>query len=199
MTQNTFAPPVPETDGLPFEPESAGRSRRTLLIAGGAVAALVLGGGGYLLLSGGSSSAPAPAPVIHFGASSGKTTPKKVLKPAVKPAAQLPPTTSVPIGRDPFRALYLLPVAAPATNTTPAGPTATTTTTTGTTTSTGSTSGTTTPTTYKLQLKSVDSSGTTPVGTFTVGGKTMVAKQGSVFGPTSELKLLSLTQDPKLG
>ncbi|HUR13707.1 MAG TPA: hypothetical protein VM097_04360, partial [Mycobacteriales bacterium] len=49
------------------------------------------------------------------------------------------------------------------------------------------------PTSYKLVLTKV-SGGT---ATFSVGGKMMLAKVGSVFGPTAELKLLDLTDTPK--
>lgn len=187
MTQTTFAPPpVVETA---VEETAAAGSRRTLLIAGGAVAALALAGGGYFLLSGSSSPAPtASLPVHSFGAP--KTLAKPVVKPPVKPAAQVPPTTSVPLGRDPFHALYIAPAIAA-----PVAPAAGTTTTS---TSTTSTSGSTTtqpvaPTTYKLVLTKV-SAGT---ATFSVGGKVMLAKVGSVFGPTAELKLLSLTSTSK--
>ena len=49
------------------------------------------------------------------------------------------------------------------------------------------------PKVYKLVLTKV-SGGT---ATFSVGGKLMLAKVGSVFGPTAELKLLDLTDTPK--
>ncbi len=197
MTQTTLAPPPVEETAY----EVAGGSRRTLLVAGGVVAALVLGGGGYMLLAGGSSDpSPAAGPVRKLG-TNGKTALNPVKPAVVKPAAQLPPTSSVPLGRDPFRALYIEPVAAPVAAekpaTTPTTTGSTSTTTTGSTGSTGST--TTKPTVYKLVLKSVDDSGSAPVATFSVGGKLMLAKPGSVFGPTSELKLLNLTEDPKLG
>jgi hypothetical protein len=189
MTQTTFAPPPVAESAVE---ETAGGSRRTALIAGGAVAALALAAGGYFLLSGGSSEpTAADLPRRSVGLNPAKT----VVKPAVKPAAQVPPTTSVPIGRDPFHALYLQPVAAA-----PAAPAAGTTTTTSST-STGTTSsGSTTttsqpaaPTTYKLVLTKV-SAGT---ATFTVGGKYMTARVGSVFGPTAELKLFDLTDTSK--
>jgi hypothetical protein len=198
MTQTMFAPPSVEETAVEETP-AAGGSRRTALVAGGVVAALALGAGGYFLLSGGSSEPTAStAPVHHFGVPA-KTGAKPVVKTATKPAAQVPPTTSAPIGRDPFHALYVAPAAgdgavapAPAT-----GTTATTTTT------TSSSSGSTTtpaqptqpvaPKTYKLVLTKV-SAGT---ATFTVGGRYMAAKVGSVFGPTAELRLLDLTDTAK--
>ena len=69
------------------------------------------------------------------------------------------------------------------------------TTTTPTTTTSGPT--TTKPSTYKLVMTKVTGSGSGLTASFSVAGKLMVAKVGSVFGPTSEIKLLSLGQDAK--
>jgi len=191
MTQTMFAPP-PVLEPVQEEVESGG-SRRTLLVAGGLVAALALGGGGYVLLSGGSSETPSAAPVIRFGhkpATTKVTTPAKV-----KPAVKVPATSTVPLGRDPFHALYILPVQAAPTTDTPATSTAPASTSSSTTTTSTTTAA--KPTVYKLVLSSVSGSGTDRTATFSVGGKFMVAKVGSVFGPTSELKLLDLTQTSK--
>jgi hypothetical protein len=199
MTQTVFAPPpvvAPEA-----EEQTGGTSRRTLLVAGGLVAALALGGGGYVLLSGGSDDLSSAPPVQHFGVT--KTTkaqtPTKAVTPVKKTAVKVPVTSTVPLGRDPFHALYVPSVAAPATsvatgtNTTPA----TTTTGGSTTTPTTTNPGPARPTTYKLSLTKVTGSGKDLTATFTVGGKLMVAKVGTVFGPTGELKLLSLGQNSK--
>jgi hypothetical protein len=197
MTQNAFAPPLE----APEAEESSGGSRRTALVAGGLAAAVALAGGGYLLLSGGSDTTPTATPASRLGS----TVVKRAVahKPAVKavpPVVQVPVTSTVPLGRDPFHALYIAPVAGPATGTTPT----TTTGSTSTSTSSPPSSGSTTtapppaaPKVYKLVLTGVSGSGSNLTATFNVGGKLMVAKVGSVFGPTSELKLLSLTQDAK--
>jgi hypothetical protein len=196
MTQTMFAPPpVQETE---LESPSPGGSRRTVLVAGAVVAALALGGGGYMLLSGGSSDVPSAAPVTHFGNPAAKPAAKKATTPtAVKPAVKVPVTSTVPLGRDPFHALYIAPVAAaPASSTTATVPTTTTGTTT-TTTPTTTTTQPTAPKSYRLVLTGVSGSGKNLTATFNVGGKLMVAKVGSVFGPTGELKLLGLTEDAK--
>lgn len=198
MTQTMFAPP-PVIAAPEGAPETGGSSRRPLILVGGLVAALALAGGGYVLLSGGGSSDDlGSGPFVPPAA---KSATKPVAKPAVKapaaakPAVKVPPTSTVPLGRDPFHALYLAPVATTATTTTAAPPTTTTTApTTPTTTTTGTT---TAPSTYKLTMTRVTGSGSGLTASFTVGGKLMAAKVGSVFGPTSEIKLLSLGQNTK--
>jgi hypothetical protein len=190
MTQTTFAPPP--VSEAPVE-ESSTRSRRTVLIGGGIAAALALAAGGYFLLSGGSST-PSAADLPRGTLGLTPKAAKPAVKPVVKPITQVPPTTSVPIGRDPFHALYVAPAEGAAAA--PAAGTGSTTTTSSTSTST--TSGSTStqpaaPATYKLVLTKV-SAGT---ATFSVGGKYMTAKIGSVFGPTAELKLLDLTDTSK--
>ena len=99
-----------DTQADPVSPidETEGGSRKPLLLVGGLVGALALGAGAFLLLGGSgaddelalgvppslpSAAAPAPAP-------------EEVL---VVPAA-----TSEVIGRNPFKAKYVAPVAAPA-------------------------------------------------------------------------------------
>jgi hypothetical protein len=197
MTLNTFAPPPGGESSAPEE--SAGTSRRTVLVAGGIAAALALGGGGYVLMSGGSDTPDTFVSAI--GAQKHLQPPAKRPAKAVvaKPVVKVPPTSTVPLGRDPFHSLYLLPVAAAVTIPTTTTPTTTTPTTTtpGTTTSNPVTPTSTAPKTYKLVLTRVYGSGKDLTGVFSVGGKTMVAKVGSVFGPTQELKLLSLSQSAK--
>ena len=201
MTLNTFAPP--SVDEAPVAQEPAGTSRRTVLVAGGVAAALALGGGGYVLLSGGSDSTPdtfvsAIGAQKHLQPAAKRPTKAVVAKPVVK----VPPTSTVPLGRDPFHALYLLPVVSAPTaqvapTTTTPGTTTTSTGSTGSTTSNPAAPTSTAPKTYKLVLTRVYGSGKDLTGVFSVGGKTMVAKVGSVFGPTQELKLLSLSQSAK--
>jgi hypothetical protein len=128
---------------------------------------------------------------------------KKGTKPAVKPAVKVPVTSTVPLGRDPFHALYLQPAvanAAPVTggSTTSTPPLSSPTTSGGSSTPSQPTQPTSTaPKSYKLVLTRVYGSGKDTTGVFSVGGRSYVAKVGSVFGPTSELKLLSLAQDAK--
>jgi hypothetical protein len=198
MTQTTFAPPP--VFAAPEESTEGGSSRRPLILVGGLVAALALGGGGYVLLSGGGSSDDlGSGPFVPPHAKTA-TKPAAVKPAAAKPAVKVPVTSTVPLGRDPFHALYILPVAAaPASTTTGSGTNTAPATTTSTTSSTTTTPTTTTvkPTVYKLVLTKVSGSGSNLTATFTVAGKLMVAKVGSVFGPTSELKMLSLGQNAK--
>jgi hypothetical protein len=192
MTDHTFDTPAAD------EPAK----RRNLVIAGGAAGLLVLGGAGFLLLSGGSSdvtanvASPLPkAPQVAKNA----TIQKKPSAAAIK----LPAATSVQVGRDPFLALYLAPAAAAA-GTATTGTTTPETTTAGATT-TGSTSGIGTtspstpavPTTYRLALLKVTGTGASRTAAFSVAGKTQYARVGSVFGRSSEVKLLSFQQSAK--
>lgn len=188
MTDNTFAPAA--------EAAVEGTSRSTLLIAGGLVGALVLGGGGYLLLSGGSDDdlgAGAPVVTRTKPAPKSATPAKRATASTASKPGLLPATTTVRIGRDPFLALYVMPAAGAAES---VGAPSTGTTTVGGTTS-GSSGTATTSTTYPMVLKRVYGSGSERTAEFSVDGKTMLAKVGSVFGKTSELKLLSLSQNSK--
>ncbi len=175
MTETTMLP-------VASEAESSGNRRNILLLGG--LAAVVLAGGGYFLLAGGSSdestTASLPLPQHRIAAPAKQAAAKAPAKLSVVPV-----TNNLPIGRNPFKVLYVAPAAAPATSTTTAGTSTTTTTTSG-----GSTTAAPKPTSYALVLSSV--SGKT--ASFKVGGRVMAAQVGSVFGPTAELKLLSLTQ-----
>lgn len=181
MTDNAFLPPA--------EDESqTGGSRRTVLVAGGLAVAVALAGGGYLLLSGGSSTPAASQSVALPGVAHLPSTATKPAstKAVAKRVVLVPAVSTVPLGRDPFKPLYIVPVVAPAT----AAPT--TTSTTGTPTST--TPATTVPATHTVKLTSVYGTGTNTTGVFAVDTKTQLARAGSVFGPTQEVKLLSLTR-----
>lgn len=107
MSESSFPFDTPADPVSPID-ETEGGSRKPLLLVGGLVGALALGAGAFLLLGGSAAddelalgvppslpSAAAPAPV-----------PEEVL---VVPAA-----TSEVIGRNPFEAKYVAPVAAPA-------------------------------------------------------------------------------------
>ena len=106
------------------EEESTG-SRRTVLLVG-ALAAAAVGAGAFLFLGGGSEEELVPfTPAAQAPAAAA---------PAASPAAptKLPVTTKQTLGRNPFRALYVQPVAASedsgSTSTTPTTTTGTTTT-----------------------------------------------------------------------
>ncbi len=228
-----------ETSAFPFTPMDeteevveGGRDRRALLLGGGVVAALALAGAGYLFL-GGSDDVDDTAFV---------PTVTRAAQPAVKkavPATKKVATVKVPVpfdedlGRNPFKALYVVPAAAPAAAAGPSDPslpqgpgtavavgsgttggtTPTTGGTSGTTSGTGtSTGGTTTtggptsgptspaaPTTreYALVLKRVYGTGKDLTAEFTIDGRKQLAKVGVRFGPTSEIRLISLQEGPK--
>ena len=196
------------TEMLPAAPEAPeSGSNKKVLLAGALAAAVALGGAGYfLLLSGGEDTADQSLGTPVTRTTTKVATPRKapVKKPAVKPA-NVPAVSKVPLGRDPFRALYLLPAVGPGAGTsspTTTAPTVSSPSTSGGGTTTPSTTNdtpttTTAPKSYALTLKRVYGSGSQRTAEFVVGGKTMLAKVGSVFGPTSELKLLSLGQSAK--
>ena len=203
---DTLTPLAVDADPTP----SPGSNRRAIIAVGAAGALLLLSGGYYLLMGGSSSEPHAFVPQVQHAQAVVKTVAKNAKptsKNAVKPAAQLPALSVAPLGRDPFKPLYIQPVAAPVQVVTaaPAAPTGTTTTptstsTTPTSTSTTPTSTSTTPakpvaTTYTLSLTSVYGSGSNLTGSFKVGSAQQQAKPGSVFGRTSELRLLSLQQE----
>ena len=178
MTQ-TMLEVTPEFD----LPESKGSSKN-LLLAGGLAAVLALGGGGYVLLSGGGEDSSGPVVTsqhqlpVHTLAKKPTTAAKK---------AVVPPVTSAPIGRDPFKPLYVAPVGggAAATSTTTATGTSTTPT------STGDSTVSALP--YALTLVKVTggTNGSAPLFTWNVGGtvKTVIAAQK--FGKYGELVTLT--------
>lgn len=188
--------------------EAAPTDKRKLALIGG-VAAVALAAGGWFLLHGsGGSSGPAlglPAGGLAKPAAVKPATLKSVAKPAAKEKAALlvPAASTVKLGRDPFHALYIVPAAAPAAavGTGTAAPGTSTSGTTGS--STGTSSGTsTTPaapvsTTYALKLVRVYGAGKDLTAVFSVAGKTQLAKAGSVFGRSQEIKLLSMQQGAK--
>jgi hypothetical protein len=115
MTQQTFSgsgvamaePPAPI---LPagMDDEDGGDSRRKLLIVGAVLAVLVIGVVAFFLLKGGGSSASSDSSFVvpHH----------KTVAPAApghQAAVKLPKVVAAPAGRDPFKALYTAPVAAP--------------------------------------------------------------------------------------
>ena len=221
MTESPF--PFGAVEEAPaLEEESESGSRRNLLALGGLAALLVAGGAAFFLLSGGDE----PSEDVAFvpPARTAVTAPAVIVPKAVK----LPVATNIPLGRNPFKALYVQPAAAPAdaaptgpaTAPAPAGgpaiilvtPTA----------PTGGTSPGTSPgiapfpgptdggagpapgtppvaVEHDLVLRRVSGEGDALSAAFTIDGKATSAKVGETFGPTSEIKLLSLQEGPQPG
>lgn len=97
MTENTFFEPVDD------EPA---QSRRSLLVLGAVGGALALAAGGYLLLGGGGG-----AGASELVAQPTFRTPVLAMAPtAPTKLVVLPAVSKVPLGRDPFLALYIPPV-----------------------------------------------------------------------------------------
>ncbi|MCU1693331.1 MAG: hypothetical protein JWM64_2422 [Frankiales bacterium] len=226
-----------ETSAFPFTPldepegtEDAG-NRRVLLMAGGVVAALALAGASYVFL-GSSDQVDDTAFTPVTRAAQPATVGKKATAATRKIATpKVPVPFDEALGRNPFKALYVVPAAAPAAAvgvvdpTLPQGTTGTTVavgtgtgTTTGTGTSTGTSAGSTTTTgstttgtaakpaaapaaptarEYALMLQRVYGAGKDLTAEFTIDGRKQVAKIGVRFGPTSEIRLISLQQGPK--
>ena len=105
MTESPF--PFGATDDATVleEPAEAG-SRRNVLLLGG-LAAVLLAGGTFFLLGGDEEV------VDDFAAPTRAKRPPAAAAASPKPA-KLPVATKVPIGRNPFKALYVAPVAAAA-------------------------------------------------------------------------------------
>ena len=198
MSQDAF--PFDGVNDASAAEEGDGRRKKLLLGGAGAVVLLL---GGYLLLGTGGDAgteefiptARAPRPVA--------STPAVVAK-------QLPAAYKEQIGRDPFRALYIQPAAAPpavAGGTTSLPAPGVVVTSGGATTDFGApsggvaTGGTTTPVAqeHKLVLQRVYGADKDRTASFSIDGKQQVAKIGAQFGPTSEIVLLSLQQGPKAG
>ena len=178
-------------------PSEPSRDKRTLLVAGGLVLALTAAGGGFLLLrSGGAADVAAgvAAPVAGTRSAAPSAAP-------VAPSASASPTAPAPApGRNPFKALYVVPVvaAAPGPGAAPTGVpgapvpapvtpapqpavplTATT---------PAPVGDPTAPTLYAVKLLSISGSSASMV----VDGKTMSIIVGQRFGRDGELVVLSI-------
>jgi len=115
-------------DPDPGAPEGTSGNRRTILVAAGLAGVMALGAGAYFLLSG-SPADPVTSvalyrPPVHRVIPPRHTAPAPAPTKAV-PAAQLPTASLEHLGRNPFRALYVQPVAV--TSTAPTGGTGTST------------------------------------------------------------------------
>jgi hypothetical protein len=171
--------------------EERGSNKRVLFLAGGAAGVLALGGGGFMLLHHGSSdNASLALPVVHHAKAAAPAAKAAVRKSTVS-VTKLPHASSVKIGRDPFSALYVVPVAAPATapNTTSTSSTST---------STSSTTSTAAPARYTIVLTKVT---TVPGGaklfTFKIGTTSKSVLPAQRFGNYGELVVLTYLKNSK--
>ena len=182
------------------ESEDSTGDKKKVLLVGGLAAAVLVGAGGFFLLSGGDAEDDTfvlpKRPAKVAAAAGGKA--------AAKPVAKVPVTYAAPVGRDPFRALYTVPVAAPAAGpgTTPVTTTPTQAPTSGGTvvitptkapaSSGGTTTGTTTQKSQStIRFKAYDTF--TKTGTFVLDGKT--TETGKV-GSTIAKKVLVIAIRP---
>jgi hypothetical protein len=199
MSQDTF-PFADGEDAAPFVEEGQ-RNRKALFVAGGVVVALVVAAVGYLFLGGGSDSTDAAFVAPHV-ARPAAVAPGKVAKPVKK----LPAPYKQRIGRDPFKALYVLPVSTGAGPGTSTGTSTATTSGTGTTTPTTSTTGATTPTTpsgtttgsTRYTLKLVSISKPSPEVRFTtwkVGTDSKTVIPAQRFGKYGEIVVLAFSKN----
>jgi len=112
MSQQTFTPggtqvAEPPAPVLPQGDTGSGDdNRRKLMMVGAAVGVLVLAIVAFFLLKGGSSSSSdnTPFKAVHH--------PKAAAPAAPAPVVRLPRHVVAPVGRDPFKALYVAPAAA---------------------------------------------------------------------------------------
>jgi hypothetical protein len=112
MSQQTFSGPgtavaQPPAPILPagFDDEDGSDNRRKLMLVGAALGVLVLVVVAFFLLKGGGSPATSDSftvPPHH---------PAKAAAKAAAPAVKLPKVVSAPAGKDPFKPLYVAPVA----------------------------------------------------------------------------------------
>lgn len=139
-------------------------NRRKLVVVGAVAGVVVLLLAAFFLLKGGGSSKSDNGFVVPH------TPVKGPAAAAAAPVVKLPRHVVVPVGRDPFKALYTAPVAAAAGSTSSSSSSTTTPTSTGgstSTTSSGTTTTTTTTPTYHpvwIQLRAVSTTATFLVG-----------------------------------
>jgi hypothetical protein len=197
---NPFGPPADPAESAPapvVEAEEKSGNKKAVLGLG-ALAAVVLGAGAFLFLGGSGDeelddfTLPPRKPAAAAPA------------PSATPAAKLPAVAKVALGRNPFRALYIQPAAAPAVPETPTGaapapadPGAVAPATGGTAPGTGTPAQEPTAKEYKLVLLRVFGEGADQSAVFSIDGKQQTAKVGTTFGAHAEILLIELTQGPK--
>lgn len=195
MSQDTF-PFGHDDEATPYVEESS--NRKAALVAGGIAAALVVAAGGYFLLGGGGGNDTVDTAFVpHHTLRPAAVTPKN----AAKQGTKLPTAYKAQLGRDPFKALYVVPVAAPAAPAPAAVSTSTTPTNAGTTTAANSVGiGTTTPTSTRYTLKLVSISKPSPEVRFTtwkVGADTKTVIPAQRFGKYGEIVVLAFSKNAK--
>ncbi len=184
MTE-TYNPFGAVEESAPAVDEPAADSRRNLVALGG-LAAVLLAGGAYFLLSGGED-------VVEDVAFTPSTTRTTVSASPAPAAVKLPVVTKVPLGRNPFKALYVQPAAAapaPAQTTplvtstgapTTGSPIVIVVPTPGPTGATPTSSSAPASSLSTVSLTKVDGSGADAVGTFVYDGKTLTGGKGDVM------------------
>jgi hypothetical protein len=197
MSQDTFPFAGGGDELAPYSDEGE-HNRKAVFVAGGVAAGLVLLAGGWFMFggSGGDSATNLGAitPGVKRPAAAAPAT-------VAKAAKKLPTAYTARLGRDPFKALYVVPAAAPVTTaTTPTGTTTTTgTSPTGTTTgTTGTTPTSTTPTAGRYTVKLVAISKPSPevrTATWTVDGAKVVVIPAQRFGKFGEIVVLAYSQN----
>jgi hypothetical protein len=107
MSESTFPFDAPEdAQSVAVEEDSSSAGRKPLLLVGGLLGALVLGGGGFFLLSGDDELTD------ELGAPAAKPPAAEVALESVPEAVVVPVAATQPVGRNPFKALYVVPKAA---------------------------------------------------------------------------------------
>ena len=185
MTEYTMAPATES-----FAADDAGKRRKLMIVAGGVAGAVVLGGAGFLLLSGGGSEEEAFVLPTHR-APKAVTAKAPTLKSKVPTTSKLPTASSIRIGRDPFRALYLAPEAG--SGAAPGAGGSGETTQTG-----GSASDPAANAPYVITLTKVTSDpGGAKFFTFVIGKETKVVLPAQRFGKYGELVVLAYVKNSK--
>jgi hypothetical protein len=180
--------------------QGSGGSRKAV-VAAGALAAVVLGAGAFLFLnSGGDELLDLPA--VQRAPQAAPAAPG----PSAAPEVKLPAKSTLTLGRNPFRALYIQPpppapeppvqeptgvvpgvIVVGSGTTPPAGGAA------------GPAPQQPTAKEHKLVLLRVFGTGKDQSASFSIDDKQQTAKVGTTFGPTAEILLLSLQEGPKEG
>jgi hypothetical protein len=102
MSENSF-PFEPAPEAAPFETDEDTGSRKSTLVVGGLLASLLLGGGGFFLLnSGGDAEEDFAVPVRQPQAAA-------PVEGEVAPVEVVPVASTEQFGRNPFKALYVVP------------------------------------------------------------------------------------------
>jgi hypothetical protein len=183
--------------------QGSGGSRKAV-VAAGALVAVVLGAGAFLFLNSGGDDELLDLPAAQRAPQAAPAA----AGPSAAPEVKLPAKSTLTLGRNPFRALYIQPPPPepePATEVqAPVAP--------GVIVVNPGGNGTTPPfggaapapqqptaKEHKLVLLRVFGTGKDQSASFSIDDKQQTAKVGTTFGPTAEILLLSLQEGPKEG